>query len=67
MADNYPPAAEMPYERWKALMENDDLKLTSDELEQGWHFCWDWDGLLVGPGMMELKHCHCPPPPGINR
>jgi len=23
--------------------------LTLEEKNQGWHFCWEWDGLLVGP------------------
>ena len=22
------------------------------EIEQGWHFCPEWDGLLVGEGMI---------------
>lgn len=46
-------------------MNNDNLKLTPEELQLGWHFCWDWDGLLVGPGMGELDSCTChPKPPG---
>jgi hypothetical protein len=40
-------------------MADDTLKLTADELKDGWHFCYDWDGLLVGPGLWELVHCHC--------
>lgn len=26
-----------------------ELKLTQEEMAQGWHFCFDWDGLIVGP------------------
>jgi hypothetical protein len=53
----------MTDERWKLLMESDDEPLTEDERLEGWHFCMDWDGLLVGPGMeMELKHCTCSRP-----
>lgn len=47
-------------------MESDD-KLHPVEIVQGWHFCWDWDGLLVGPGMGELQTCTChPKPPGYQ-
>ena len=33
--------------------------LTKEELAQGWHFCYDWDGMLLGPGMPELEGCTC--------
>jgi hypothetical protein len=49
----------MQYERWKKLMESHDESLTDEELSAGWHWCYDWDGLLVGPGMQETEHCHC--------
>lgn len=45
--------------RYSALMSDDSLSLTPDEIEEGWHFCADWDSLLVGPGMVELLHCQC--------
>lgn len=48
----------MTEERWKALM-SDDCDLTPDEIALGWHFCWDWDGLLIGPEMGEIVHCTC--------
>jgi hypothetical protein len=47
----------MKMDRWKSLMKDDDLALTEAEIEQGWHFCCDWDGLLIGPGMTEMEHC----------
>jgi hypothetical protein len=31
--------------------------LTLKEIDQGWHWCSDWDGLLVGPGMDEMDSC----------
>ena len=34
-------------------------KLTPQEISEGWHWCYDWDGLLVGPGMDECTHCGC--------
>lgn len=49
----------IPPDRWRALMADDTLPLTQAEISHGWHFCVDWDGLLVGPGMGEVRHCHC--------
>lgn len=34
-------------------------RLTQDEIDEGWHFCPDWDGMLVGPGMHEKEACFC--------
>lgn len=31
------------------------------EIEEGWHYCVEFDGLLVGPGMGELGCCSCLP------
>ena len=45
--------------RYQELMRNDDLELTPEELAEGWHFCAEWDCLLVGPGMGELEPCKC--------
>lgn len=51
----------MTNERWTNVFckEQD---LTSAEISAGWHFCAEWDGLLVGPGMEELEHCLCSEP-----
>ena len=49
----------MKNERWTYLMKNDDASLTKEECEHGWHFCPEWDGLLIGPGMGELDCCKC--------
>ena len=49
----------MTLERWKRLMESDELELTIEEMRKGWHFCPCWDGLLIGDKMGELEHCHC--------
>lgn len=35
--------------------------LTEEELKEGWHFCREWDGMLVGPDMPEMKACLCFP------
>lgn len=49
----------MTRERYNTLMGNDDLPLTDEEIKEGWHFCYEWDGLLIGPGFGELEPCHC--------
>jgi hypothetical protein len=46
-------------ERWSALMNNPNGRLTREEMADGWHWCADWDDLLVGPGMMEMDCCGC--------
>lgn len=35
------------------------LSLTPEEVAEGWHFCDDWDGLLVHPTMIEAESCYC--------
>ena len=40
-------------------IDNAGTGLTKEELEQGWHFCNDWDGMLVGPGCDEADCCTC--------
>lgn len=48
-------------QRWKDVQENDNIKLASEEIAEGWHFCCEFDGLLVGPGSGELTCCSCLP------
>ena len=33
--------------RWEKLMDDDNAQLTTDEIAEGWHFCREFDGLLV--------------------
>lgn len=49
----------MTVTRWAQLMDNEELNLTEQEIDEGWHFCFEFDGLLVGPGMEEQKFCRC--------
>lgn len=49
----------MTENRWQHLMKDQDAELTESEIQEGWHFCWDFDGLLVGPGMGEMEICTC--------
>ena len=41
------------------LIESNQEDITEEEFEQGWHFCVEWDFMLVGPGMRELECCMC--------
>jgi len=36
--------------------------LTDEEKEAGWHFCDEWDFMLVGPGTPEQEACLCTTP-----
>ena len=51
----------MTQARWLEAMKDDSAILTEEELAEGWHWCAEFDGLLVGPGMGELKFCKCLP------
>lgn len=42
----------MTKNRWTKLMDGKAV-LTDAELQQGWHFCPEYDGLLIGKEMME--------------
>lgn len=49
----------MDKKRFDELNGNDGRSLTESELAEGWHFCPDWDYLLVGPGSAEQDGCTC--------
>lgn len=49
----------MELERRKELETSGDACLTSEELEQGYHFCPEWDFMLVGPDDPERECCLC--------
>jgi hypothetical protein len=51
----------MTDERYRQLMADDMTSedLLQSEIRQGWHYCCEFDGLLIGPGMDEMRHCHC--------
>jgi hypothetical protein len=53
----------MTKKRYNELMDQaNNLSLTKEEMAEGWHWCNEWDGLLVGPGDRELECCSCLPP-----
>lgn len=45
-------------ERYKELSKSNSLPLTQEEIKAGWHFCYEYDGMLVGPGM-DVAGCLC--------
>lgn len=57
----------MTDERYKQLNDTNfvcggDAEITPEEFVLGWHWCYEFDGLLVGPACSELEFCHCLPP-----
>jgi len=36
-----------------------DLPLWPEEVAEGWHFCWDWGGLLIHQDDPEACACTC--------
>jgi hypothetical protein len=53
----------MTQERWLELMKpvgvNEDMMLTAEELADGWHWCDEWDSLLIHVDDREFEHCKC--------
>lgn len=48
----------------KKVPLTDEEKLTKEEWKLGYHYCFDWDGLFIGPDSIEADCCSCHP---INR
>ena len=53
----------MTEERWNYLMRpfdgDESVMLTAEELANGWHWCDEWDGLLIHSDDREFEHCKC--------
>ena len=53
----------MTQERWDYLMRpfegDESVMLTAEELANGWHWCDEWDGLLIHADDGEFIHCKC--------
>ena len=53
----------MTEERWNYLMQpfdgDESVMLTAEELANGWHWCDEWDSLLIHVEDVEFKHCKC--------
>jgi hypothetical protein len=50
----------MNRQRYLDLERHEACLLTDSEIEEGWHFCEEWEFKLIGPGMQELRCCDCP-------
>jgi hypothetical protein len=48
----------MSDDRYQELMETDGT-LSAEEIAAGWHWCFEFDGMLVGPGMWGVAECDC--------
>lgn len=46
-------------ERYTLLQDSDSEPFTPEEIAAGWHFCPDWDFLLLNPSMDESHSCGC--------
>jgi hypothetical protein len=49
----------MAPERYKQLEQDTSLRLTPEEVADGWHFCHDFDGLLIHKEWPEAEVCTC--------
>lgn len=50
----------MTRDRWHHLNKTGEA-LNPQEIAEGWHYCHDWDGLLIHPGDPEAECCSCRP------
>lgn len=52
----------MTNQRFSELMNDDSKALTPEEIAEGWHFCSEFDGLLVNsnePEDGQFCHANC--------
>jgi hypothetical protein len=50
----------MTDERYNELMYGPSPQsLTKEESASGWHWCWDFDGLLIHKSWDEMQCCTC--------
>jgi hypothetical protein len=63
MADETTVRHGMTDERWEYLMQpfegDENVMLTAKEVDNGWHWCYNWDGLLIHVEDVEFEHCTC--------
>lgn len=55
----------MAKKRYWELTRDASLSLTAAEIEGGWHFCREWDGLLIHKSHPEFDACICHSESGI--
>lgn len=61
-----PAKEEIDDKRYEELMCGN-AKLTTEEMKSGWHFCCEWDELLIHPTWPEAICCRCRKPPEVVR
>lgn len=49
----------MTFERYCELERNESCTLLATEVLAGWHFCREWDGLLIHKSWPEAEACSC--------
>jgi hypothetical protein len=50
----------MTNERYsELLLSPEDGTLSAEEIAAGWHWCFEFDGMLVGPDMWGVAECEC--------
>jgi hypothetical protein len=45
-------------EEWRDYLSGE-IEMTKEMKDEGWHFCEEWDNLLIGPQMSKILHCSC--------
>ncbi len=48
----------MDNQRYKDIMDGK-ADLTQEEINQGWHFCVEWDFMLINKNSAEGMCCRC--------
>lgn len=49
----------MTSQRYRELSKSDEQDLTPEETKAGWHFCPDWDYMLIHKLDPEIEGCNC--------
>lgn len=49
----------MTKQRYRELELNGNLSLTQEEVKDGWHFCNDFDGMLMNKKWPAYELCTC--------
>ena len=49
----------MNKKRFEQLISSPFGKLTKQEVKDGWHFCCEWDGMLIHSSHPEAECCYC--------
>lgn len=49
-----------------AELDLKNARLTQEEVNEGWHFCPDWDFMLVNKKDPESEECYCEHLPHIR-